>query len=67
MRKLPKFAMKGIPDICMISQGKYIGLEVKRPGEKQSEGQIEFQRRCEAAGGAYHVVTSLDDVLKLGI
>ncbi len=29
-RSLPKYTMKGVPDIILIKNGQYIGLEVKR-------------------------------------
>ena len=66
-RSMGKYSMNGIPDIILILQGIFIGLEVKRPGGKQSENQEEFQRKCEEAGGRYHLVQSLDDVISLGL
>lgn len=44
----------GIPDFYVMRAG--LGgwwHEVKRPGGKQSAGQVDFQRRCEAAGVPY--------------
>lgn len=64
-RALPKYAMRGVPDICVLWNGKFIGLEVKRPKGKQSEGQIEFELGSKKAGAEYYVVTSLDDVRKV--
>lgn len=66
-RKMPKFSINGIPDIIVVKGGKFIGLEVKRPKGKQSIDQIDFQMKLQDAGGEYHVVTSIDDVVKLGI
>lgn len=66
-RRMPKYSMKGIPDIIIIKDGQFIGLEVKRPKGKQSEFQIEFQKRCEENGGKYFVVTSIDDVKSIGL
>jgi hypothetical protein len=40
------------------------GIEVKRPGSKQSDAQREFQVRLEAAGGVYVLAMSIDDVEK---
>jgi hypothetical protein len=67
MFKLPKYSMQGIPDIILIKDGFFIGLEVKRPKTKQSPGQLEFERRCKEAGGEYHVVRSIDDVKNIGL
>ena len=32
-----------------------------------SPDQVDFQKGCEANGGRYHVVRSIDDVQKLGL
>ena len=64
---MPKFSINGVPDIIVIWQGNFIGIEVKRPGGKLSESQKEFQKRCLKAGGEYHVVTSLDQMKDLGL
>lgn len=53
----------GSPDIVCIIKGKYVGLEVKRPGGKQSEHQKEFQQNLERAGGTYILTSSLDDLI----
>lgn len=66
-RSMGKYAVAGFPDIWLIKDGQFIGIEVKRPGGKQSEGQIEFERRCKEAGGQYYVATSIDDIVKLGL
>lgn len=57
----------GAPDICVIHNGKFIGLEVKQPTGKQSPGQIEFERKILNAGGFYYVVTSINDVQNIGL
>ncbi len=61
------FGVVGSPDIFILKDGKLIGLEVKAPKGKQSEGQIEFQKKMEKNGGIYKVVFSLDDVINLGL
>lgn len=66
-RAMPKHTMRGLPDIVVILKGQYVGLEVKPPKGKQSEHQIEFERLLKEAGGRYHVVTSIDEVMKLGL
>lgn len=65
-RRMAAHTMKGTPDIILIKDGIFIGLEVKRPGGKQSDDQKEFEKKCLKAGGQYHIVTSLDDVRALG-
>lgn len=60
------YGTKGVPDICVIKAG-FIGLEVKRPGGKQSPDQKLFEEALIAAGGRYHVVDSIDEVVALGL
>ena len=67
-RAMPKYSMNGVPDIILIIDGAFVGLEVKRPKiGVQSADQKTFEKKCKKAGGLYYIVTSLDDVLKLGI
>lgn len=64
---MPKYSLTGVPDIILIKDGKFWGLEVKRPKGKQSPNQMEFEERCKKAGGEYHVVTGLEDIIKIGL
>lgn len=57
----------GSPDIFVLRKGTIYGLEVKRPGGKQSEGQIGFQKNMEKNGGIYKVVHSFFEVQELGL
>lgn len=66
-RKPPKYAKNGVPDIIVIKDGKFIGLEVKTPKGRQSDAQKEFERDVTAAGGCYNIVTSIEDVQALGL
>lgn len=54
--------MKGVPDIIAVIKGKFIGIECKMPGKKQTESQVEFQNKLEEAGGIYWLI---DDPSKL--
>lgn len=38
--------------------GRWIGIEWKRPGERQRESQVAFERRIKRAGGIYIVATT---------
>lgn len=66
-RAMPKYSMKGVPDIIVIHEGYFIGLEVKRAKTKQSPDQKEFERGCKEAGGEYWIVRSIDDCKELGL
>jgi hypothetical protein len=47
---MPKYAMRGVPDIIPVHVSRPYFLEVKRTGTYQSPEQKEFQRQAEAAG-----------------
>lgn len=52
----------GCPDISLIVNGKFIWIEVKAPGKKQSKSQIQAEDDIKKAGWEYFVVTSLLEV-----
>jgi hypothetical protein len=60
-----RFGIPGAPDIFVLKNGKLYGLEVKRPGKKQSPLQKEFGDKMIAAGGQYEVVFNLDRVMEI--
>lgn len=67
-RSLPKYAMRGVPDIILIKEGgTFVGLEVKSEKGKQSEDQFKFAKNCILKGAEYYVVRSIDDVQKIGL
>lgn len=65
--RIPRYAKTGVPDIILVRNGCFIGLEVKREKTYQSDNQKEFQLGVEHAGGEYYVVRSVEDVQKLGL
>src|SRR5690606_35669338 len=67
MRRLPKYVKTGVPDIIVVKDGFFIGLEVKRKGGVQSANQKEFEKGIKEAGGEYYVVRSIDDVKNIGL
>ena len=52
----------GIPDLCVIYQGRNVWFEVKRPGGKLRPNQQNEIGKIQAARGEVFVVYSLDDV-----
>lgn len=68
-RALPKYTMRGIPDIVLVEPktGKFWGLEVKTDKGTISPFQREFEAKSTHAGARYDVVRSIDDVQKLGL
>jgi len=77
-RRMPKYALSGIPDIIVIKQewnyhlhpsdpprlGLFYGIECKQPGKKRSDGQKIFAKYCP---GVHVLATSLDDVKEAGL
>lgn len=56
-------ARAGVPDLCLIHHGRFIGLEVKAPKTgRMSERQADAAEEIVSAGGLYSVVRSVEDV-----
>ena len=54
-------AVKGVPDITiLLTDGRYICIELKKNGGKQSLGQKQFERSIGADN--YHICYSVEDV-----
>lgn len=59
-RALPKYTPRGLPDIVVIFEGKFIALEVKIPGFwKYTEDQKKIRDKIIDNGAYYFLVTSL--------
>lgn len=57
-RSMPKYSIKGLPDIIIVSNGLMIGIEVKVPGRKLRPEQAEFATKLIMNGGLYFTVHS---------
>lgn len=67
-RRMSKYSVKGVPDFILIrNDGKFIGLEMKRPSGKMSEDQELFQQKCKEKNAEYYVITGTDDLIKIGL
>ena len=51
----------GSPDLLLCVRGRFVGVECKRPGNRQSESQREAQEAIVRAGGLYWLVYSFDE------
>lgn len=66
-----KFGKKGSPDFLVWKPNQTTKvletwfIEVKSVDGKLSPGQKEYQERCKALGGQYHVVRSVGEVIAL--
>lgn len=54
----------GISDFLVCLEGRFIAIEVKKPGLKMTEKQELFQHEVRAAGGIAFVAYSVDDVVR---
>ena len=53
----------GVPDIIVIHQGQFIGIEVKSATGRQSESQRDFEIELTRKGqGNYFIARSVEDV-----
>jgi len=59
------YQQAGIPDIIGCVEGRFVGLEVKQPGEEPSELQKIELENIRNAGGIAGVVTSVDEAIAL--
>lgn len=60
-----RFGVPGAPDIVAVVKGSFVGIEVKKRGESQSEKQKEFEINLNRAGGKYILAYALEDVIKV--
>ena len=54
------FSVPGAADLTGIGAGRRIELEVKAPGGKQSEAQINFGNMIDKIGGVYIIGDNVD-------
>ena len=58
-----RFGHPGAPDIIVVANGRYIGIEVKAPHGQLSKVQEHFKDNLILAGGHYIVARQLEDVI----
>lgn len=57
-------APKGSPDIVGLTvTGRFVGLEVKLPGEKPTDEQLSWGKAIETSSGIWGVVRSIDEAM----
>lgn len=59
-RSLPAGTKAGFPDIVIIKNGKFVGVELKRGKGKQSSEQKKVEELITKARGFYLLVRSID-------
>jgi Holliday junction resolvase len=64
-KRMIRLAPAGTPDIIACSpEGRFYGIEVKRPGNKPTQLQKETLQRITATGGVGMWVTSVDELIE---
>ena len=68
-RAMPKWCVKGVPDIFVLTTTKTIGLEVKSKTGIVSPDQKLFEAfwNSRLANREYHVVRSVEEVQEIGL
>ena len=61
-KRFIRYGCKGSPDIIALHRGQFVGIEVKGPGEDQTEDQLAFEQCVTKSGNRYIVARSLEDV-----
>ena len=60
--------MKGVPDILgILPGGRFLGIEVKRPGGKLSPEQEQFKIDAIGTGAFYVKATCIEDLKAAGL
>lgn len=62
-----RFGTPGSPDIIVVKDGFFIGLEIKAGSGRLSPAQKDFRDMIKANGGEYHEIRSIDDVIEIGL
>lgn len=55
----------GSSDLVAVVKGRFVGLEVKLPGEKPRANQVAWGELIEQHGGVYRVVTSVGEAVEV--
>ena len=59
------YGTAGIPDIIICYKGRFVALEVKRPGGKLTRLQAKAIKDIRAAEGGAYIVTSIEEVKEI--
>ena len=57
--------MAGLPDLIVCINGRFVGIEVKQPGQRPAPRQLFVHSLIMRSGGEVIVATSVDDVRHL--
>lgn len=55
----------GVPDVIVVlNDGRFCGLEMKKPGAMLSEDQKKFRDNCEKRNAVYLVINSKEELIE---
>lgn len=60
-KRFTRFGQPGMSDIIGIYRGRFLAVEVKRPGNRPTTEQALFLQEIRTLGGIAFVATSVDD------
>lgn len=60
-----RFGKSGSSDFYVFLKSVIICIEVKNENGRQTDNQIEFQKKIECLGHRYFIVRSLDDLIDI--
>ena len=60
-----QFSTTGLPDLMAVREGRFIAIEVKRPGGKTTPMQDWWIEQLRAQGVAAGVATSVDEAVEI--
>lgn len=61
-RQYNPYSLNGVPDYCLVIEGRFYGWELKSESGKQSPNQKVFENRLGSEGKApYAIIRSLED------
>ena len=59
------YGRKGIPDLLLSVKGKFLAIEVKKPGGKPTQMQLLEQKKIRSTGSRSEIVESFVEAKKI--
>jgi len=60
--KFPGVLRRGVPDVLVCYRGRFVAIEIKRPGQSPTKLQRAVIQQIQDASGIADVVCALDEV-----
>lgn len=61
----PSMVSEGLPDLLVFSpRAGFTFAEIKRPGGRMSDAQVQFRQECIACGVGHHIWTSVEEAVR---